>query len=140
MQRTSTLITLSAAICAVLSLLSLAYVPWLMLAAPGYWPPLNLLAELLGFSLPPALGICGLVTSLGLFRRKPWARVSIQVIAAVLILNSLLAGLLLATHSDLNAVWFAAQAVLMSIGISWLVFFNARNARAAFASTKQAGV
>jgi len=100
---------------------------------------LNLLAELLGFSLPPALGICGLVTSLGLFRRKPWARISIQVIAAVLILNSLLAGLLLATHSDLNAVWFAAQAVLMSIGISWLVLFNARNARAAFVSTKQAG-
>jgi len=80
--RTSTLITLNAAICTALSLLALAKLHFLMLAAPGYWHWLTL-RQLLVASIPTALGVCGLGTAFGLFRRSRWARVAIQVVAVV---------------------------------------------------------
>jgi len=135
--RTSILITLSAAICTALSLLALAYLPYLMLAFPGYGRWLTL-PQLLTASTPTAMGACGLVTSIGLLRRKPWARVSIQVVAAVLILNSLLAILLCTTINFRGAIWLVHTIVIL-VGASWLVFFNERQTKAVFAPIRQAG-
>ncbi|MGB7762728.1 MAG: hypothetical protein WBL61_23035 [Bryobacteraceae bacterium] len=135
--RTSTLITLSAAICTALSLAALACSPYLLLAAPGYWRFLTL-GQLLIVSFPAALGVCGLVTSTGLLRRKPWARVSIQVIAAVLILNGLLAILLCTTMNFRGAIWLV-HTIAILVGASWLVFFNERQTKAVFTPIRQVG-
>jgi hypothetical protein len=135
--RTSTLITLSAAICTALSLLALVYLPWFMLAAPGYWRGLAP-SQLLWFLVPPALGTYGLITSIGLFRHKPWSRFSIQVIASVWILNCLLTILFFPHDNRRDALWIA-HVVIILIGISWLVFFNARGTKEAFTPNRRAG-
>lgn len=79
--------------------------------------------------------IWGIVSGVGLFRLANWARISIMVFAAFLVLISAFAGLgtllmpmpptvdpsaMVTIRAVMGVVWLA----LMGIGIWWLVFFN----------------
>jgi len=103
-----------------------------------------------------ALAVWGIVTSIGLFRLRRWARYSVLVIGgclALLGLPSMLMMLVLAAvplplpssidpsqvHSvqTVTRVMFgviaAGYGVISAIGISWLVYFNRKNVREVFA-------
>ena len=128
------LIRLNAALCGGLSLLAIAPVAFLSLAAPGYWHQLTLW-PLLSLALYLGFGVCGLCTVIGLLRYRAWARVSILVLALAWILESAVTILALAmSHS--GALLFIRPGAIGVVGLSWLVFFNAQQTREFF--TKKA--
>jgi hypothetical protein len=104
-------------------------------------PALPLVAEM----LIAALALWGIFTGIGLFWHKPWARISIQVFAIAVALQSLLAGSgalvalrsLISIHADpatmrsayARTAIFPAQ---IAIAIWWLILFNTRRTKAEF--------
>ena len=127
------LIRLNAALCVGLSLLAIAPVAFLSLAAPGYWRQLTLW-PLLSLAFYLGFGVSGLCTVIGLLRHRAWARVSIVVLAAVWTLESIVTILALAmSHS--GALFFIRPGVVGVVGLSWLVFFNAAQTREFFTKT-----
>jgi len=96
------------------------------------------------YILPAAWGI---VTSIGLFRLKEWARISIIVFSVLLTLMTGFGGLMFlvmpmppapheAAAANVAAIMRILAAVLagtlMSIGVWWLVFFTRRDAKEQF--------
>jgi len=92
--------------------------------------------------------VWGILTSIGLFRLKNWARISVIVFSVLLILMSAFSGLgllvlpvisvpkgmpdpgvMLAVRVLMGVFW----AVLLGIGIWWLVFFNRAKVKQQFA-------
>jgi uncharacterized membrane protein (DUF2068 family) len=104
-----------------------------------------------------ALGVWGILTAIGLFRVRRWARYSILVIGGCLTLiglpSMLITLVLLAIPLPLPATVDPAQAnavhsmtrvvfgvvavfygIICAVGISWLAYFNLKNVRELFAS------
>jgi hypothetical protein len=120
-----------------------AWLPW-MICAIG--------ALLTGFAA------WGIATAVGLFRMKHWARISILIIGgltaafALISIVSMLAGMALAIVAPSSAgpsqtphstammpvvfgVLAAVYAIPLALAIWWLVYFNLRRVREAFATT-----
>jgi hypothetical protein len=119
---------------------------------PGWMP----IFEYAMVGILAALAVWGMVTAVGLFRLRRWARYSVLVIGgglALLGLCSMLGTLFMlfvplpvATNVDesqaqsvqaMTRVMFGViaffYAILCAVGISWLVYFNLKKVRAAFA-------
>jgi hypothetical protein len=131
--RLALVIKLAAVIVAVISLFYVLYVPFLLLvAAPGYWRGLGP-GSGLTLALPAGLGAWGVYTSIGLLRRKRWARISVVTIAAAVMLLSvaaLLSGAMY--HAAVHSLW--APALVSAISLAWILFFSAPKTRAFFAT------
>jgi hypothetical protein len=153
-------VTVSAVLAMVGSLLALAFGLLMALGlfmAPAQPPP--------GSDLPPEFfktilllapfvyilpAVWGIVTSVGLFQMKNWARISIIVFAALLTLGGFLGSigalaLAVATPPSnlpgevmvLTRIFFAVfTALQLGIGIWWLVFFNRPKVRALFQAAR----
>ncbi|HUV69142.1 MAG TPA: hypothetical protein VMW15_05725 [Terracidiphilus sp.] len=121
---------------------------------PPAWMPILLYAFCVFFL---ALAVWGILTAIGLFRLRPWARYSTLVIGACLALigvpSMLMTLALLAVplpmpstvdpaHAQsvhaVTRVMFAVIVVfyglISTIGISWLVYFNRKKVREAFST------
>jgi hypothetical protein len=117
------------------------------------WIPAYMYA-LCGFFI--ALAVWGILTSVGLFRLRRWARYSILIIGGALALIGLIALLVtlvmlfvpmnLASGPDASQVQSVQTitriifglialmyAIVTAVGISWLVYFNLKKVRALFA-------
>jgi hypothetical protein len=92
-----------------------------------------------------AFGVLGLWTSVGLFRLRPWARVSILVFAGILAVTYGLALLMIPVlpmpqdvgvelQHTIRRITIAMVAIPFAIGIWWLIQFNRPSTKAAFAS------
>jgi hypothetical protein len=111
---------------------------------PAAFKAFFLLAPLV-YILPAIWGIC---SGVGLLQLKNWARISVIVFAAFLVVTGLCAGLVSlalivmppprSSELDLRAltigrIFMAISAVVeVSIGVWWLVFFNVAKTRAQF--------
>lgn len=93
--------------------------------------------------------IWGILTSIGLFRLKNWARLSIIVFAVLLILMSAFGMMMLlvvpfpaqpngpvdkSVETGVKVVMAVISAALVGIGVWWVVFFNRRKVREQFVS------
>ena len=108
-------------------------------------PPTSTASVLAGAAMFIALGIIGVWTSVGLFRLRPWARTSILVFSGFLAAGSLF-GLLVTMTVPIPAEFSAATGqtfrrtmaamfgIPMAIAVWWLIQFNTRSTKAAFAS------
>jgi hypothetical protein len=113
-------------------------------AAPS--PAIMKLIMLLGSLFYVLPGIWGIVTSVGLFRLKNWARISIIVFAVILVLTSGFGGLISlfmpplpgANQAGEVAVWIMRlfSFVLVSIGIWWIVFFTRSKVKSQFVTVE----
>jgi hypothetical protein len=99
-----------------------------------------------------ALAMLGVATGVGVLRLRPWARVSILVFAGIMSAVSLMAGVMMAfiplpstpnvDASVLNAMrpmLVGLYVVPFLIGVWWLIQFNAKSTKAAFASQAPEG-
>jgi hypothetical protein len=111
-------------------------------------PPNSAGVVIAGAAVLGVVGALGIATSVGLFRLAPWARISILVFAGFLGFSCIF-GLLLAMSMpvppELRGVqrgfrtsMAVAFAIPVAISIWWLIQFNTRSTKAAFASTPQA--
>jgi hypothetical protein len=92
-----------------------------------------------------ALAVWGISTAIGLFRRRPWSRISILIFAGVLTLFAA-SGLLMMPFmqfpvdpnvgarltSIIRLSMFGFYAALTAIGVWWLILFNLRSSRRYF--------
>jgi hypothetical protein len=103
-----------------------------------------------GAAIFAVFAVAGIWTSVGLFRMRPWARSSILVFAGFLALVCLFS-LLMTTLMPISADFSAAAggqtfrgtmaivfAIPLAISLWWLVQFNTRSTRAAFATPFEA--
>ena len=92
-----------------------------------------------------AFAVGGVWTSVGLFRLRPWARMSILIFAGFLAAWSLFMVLVMSvvpippdtsavTASTVRRVTMIGFSVPLAIGVWWLIQFNTRSTKAAFAS------
>jgi len=103
--------------------------------SPGFFKVMMVVAALI-YILP---AIWGIITSVGLFRLKEWARISIIIFSVLLILMSAFGGLIslvmptppVPNRADVANVatgvrifMGALTAVMVGIGVWWLVFFT----------------
>lgn len=114
-------------------------------------PPNSTQFAIAGALMIAAFAVVGIVTSVGLFRLQPWARTSILIFAGFAAVGSFFA--LLGTmalpvppgFSADTARVFRLTVTLMfgvpfAIAIWWLIQFNTRSTKAAFASPMTEGV
>jgi hypothetical protein len=101
-----------------------------------------------------ALAALGVWTAVGLFRMRGWARASILIFAGIMAGMSLLSVVMISVipfppmpaatpnaprASTIRWVMVAIYTVPLVIGVWWLVLFNKRSIRAAFANTAAPG-
>lgn len=94
-----------------------------------------------------ALGAWGIATALGLFRLRPWSRISILIFSGLLICGCLLTTIVMLVipipippNSDLQAsaipmirgIFVALFAVPCAVGVWWMIFFNLKSTREQF--------
>jgi hypothetical protein len=96
-------------------------------------------------------GVWGIVTSIGLFQMKNWARISIIIFAGLLTVGGLFASLgalVMAVSKPMALLppqtmlimrigYVVVAALQLGIGIWWLVFFNRAKVRALFQTPRQ---
>src|SRR5215470_4214725 len=96
----------------------------------------------------------GILTSIGLFRLKEWARISIIVFSVLLVAMSGLGGLMLllipfptppgqtvdpSVTSGVRLVMGVSCLLLISVGAWWLVFFNRAKVKQQFVAPPAGG-
>ncbi len=108
-------------------------------------PPNSAQFVIAGVAMLIALAGIGIWTSVGLFRLRPWARTSILVFAGFLAAGSLFTLLITmavpipreitaSTEQSFRRVIAIIWGVPLAIGVWWLIQFNTRSTKAAFAS------
>jgi hypothetical protein len=102
--------------------------------APGYLTHLQIERYLVVALISLTMSVGGFWTAFELRRRKPWARITIQIVAVSWIVEGLPAALSIdsLTHSNGGAVAFCFASAI--VGAGWLVFFNLPQTRRVFAS------
>jgi hypothetical protein len=109
-------------------------------------PPNSAQFVIAGAAMFAALAGIGLWTSVGLFRLRPWARISILVFAGLLAAGSILSLLMtMAVPMPSNTtagmqhtfrmVIAAMVGIPLAIAVWWLIQFNTQSTKAAFASS-----
>jgi len=142
-------VTASAVVAVLGSILALVFaagaVASLFIETPQPRPPNTASFVVMGALMFVAFACIGLWTSVGLFRLRPWARTSILVFAGLLAAGSLF-GLLIfvsvpiyavtpLTENTLRLVIAWLFGVPLVIAVWWLIQFNTRSTKAAFASS-----
>jgi hypothetical protein len=99
------------------------------------------------------LAVWGIITSIGLFRTRGWARISILIFSVLLILQGIFAVLMSlvmpippvpeqaadpAVLASVRIFMACFALALLGLGIWWLVFFNRQKVKERFASTTAA--
>jgi hypothetical protein len=124
---------------AVISLPHMIAIPFFLVVAPGYWQALGP-GSRLTLLLAAGLGAWGIYTSIGLLRRKRWARISVVTIAAaVMLLSVAVLSRRALDHATGQSLWEPAlllwePALLSAISLAWILFFSAPRTKAFFAT------
>ena len=126
-------------------LMAAASIAGLFIQATQPQPPNSVPFVLLGAAMMAALAGIGTWTSVGLFRLRAWARMSILVFAGFLALCSIFGLLMImvvpvppnvsagAEHT-VRWIMVAAFGIPLAIAVWWLIQFNTRSTKAAFSS------
>ena len=126
-------------------LLAVLSVASLFIETPQSKPPNSAQFVIAGAVMFAAFAGIGIWTSVGLFRLRPWARTSILVFAGFLAAGSLFSLLITmavpippeitaSTEQSFRRVIAIIFGVPLAIGVWWLIQFNTRSTKAAFAS------
>jgi hypothetical protein len=144
-------VTASAVVAIIGSILTLAFAGLMFVAAylpEARMPPNNRGIVISAGVAFVALAALGIWTAAGLFRMRSWARTSILVFAGIIAALSLLSVVMISVipfppmpdspnaprASTIRWVMVAVYIVPLVIGVWWLVLFNMRSIRAAFAN------